>query len=259
MRHGQPRLVVLGLGAAVFLGGCQRGEQAQTRAAPATAVDQGLLTKVLEQYVNEDGLVDYRSLKANRAGLDAYVELLGGTDPTALGTRDDRLAYWINAYNAVTIQYVLDEYPLRSVRDVKKSGQDFWKSRKFTLGGKEYVIDAIENEVIRPRFQDPRVHFVLVCAARGCPILEARAFTGDDLQARLDAAAKRFLNDSRRNRVDRSAGRLYLSSIFKWYSADFEEAAGSVRDYVKQYLEDPAGIDDLEIEWLDYDWSLNEQ
>ncbi|MFQ6133509.1 MAG: DUF547 domain-containing protein, partial [Armatimonadota bacterium] len=230
-------LAVSGLGAALLIGGCQRQEPVQTQAAPGGTVDHSLLTKVLEQYVNEDGMVDYRGLRENRGDLDAYLELLAGTDPESLRSRDEKLAYWINAYNATTLQYVLDEYPLASVKDVNKGGKDFWHSREFTLGGREYLIDAIENEVIRPRFEEPRIHFVLVCAAMGCPRLEAHAFTGQDLEQRLETATRRFVNNPGKNRVDVAGGKLHLSSIFKWYAPDFEKAAGSVKAYVRGYLD----------------------
>lgn len=223
-----------------------------------------LYGQVLQKYV-KDGTVAYLALRASPEELDKYLSWLAHTDPDALGTTEERLSFWINAYNAFVLKGVLDTLPERpadmagySVKKVK----GFFTHRKFVVGGRSYSLDDIENDVLRSMFKDPRVHFSIVCASESCPVLQSKAFRAGDIQSRLDEATKRFFASENRFKIDRENKVVYLSPIFRWFKKDFEQAKGSLYDFIADYLEneeDRAFIKkgDFTIEYLEYDWSLN--
>ena len=222
-----------------------------TTPAPAPAkphVDHAPFDALLGRYVDDRGRVDYRGLARDEAKLDAYLATLAAETPGQDWPRNEALAYWINAYNAYTLKLVLDNYPLESIRDLDKP----WDRKWIKLGGKTYGLNQIEHEIIRPRFNEPRIHFALVCAAVSCPPLADEAFTAANLNQLLDRRTRRFLRNERFNVTQEEVVR--LSPLFDWYGEDF----GDVREYVNRYLERPipAGAP---INFLDYDWSLNER
>ena len=218
--------------------------------------------QVLQKYVDSQGRVDYSALKSDSQNLYSYLDLLAVASPDDLPTLQDKLVFWINAYNALTIKGVLDHYPTKSVRKVKPIG-GFFRRIKFQVGRQTYTLYDIEHEVIRSNFGEPRIHFALVCASAGCPILENRAFLPDTLQEQLDNGAAKFINNPEKVRLDRKNRVLYLSKIFEWYAEDFEQTHDSVIDFVAEYLpeEDVAFLKrkDVSVQYLKYDWSLNDQ
>lgn len=225
-------------------------------------------TIVLERYVR-DGLVNYEGLSSDRrarAALREYVRSLATADTTGQ-SRNDQLAFWINAYNAITLERVVEAYPVSSITKIKQTlgvlpSKGVWKEPHL-VARDTTTLDAIEHQVLRGRFADPRIHFVINCASMSCPPLENRAFVGTDIDARLDVAARRFINDARYNRIPARGGRWQLSKIFEWYADDFIAAAGSVPAYVARYLPaeraHEAATEHITIESLPYDWSLNER
>ncbi len=221
-----------------------------------------LFDQVLRKYVNPQGLVDYAGLKSDSGTLESYLNLLAVNAPSDKATFQTGLAFWINAYNALTIKGVLDHYPTTSVRKVKLFG-GFFSRIKFQVGGRSYTLDNIEHDIIRYDFSDPRVHFALVCASLGCPILESRAFVPETLEKRLDNATANFINNPEKVRLDRENGVLHLSQIFEWYTEDFEDTHGTVINFISEYLPevDAAFLkeEEVEIQYLEYDWSLNAQ
>ncbi|MEM6783450.1 MAG: DUF547 domain-containing protein [Bacteroidota bacterium] len=229
------------------------------------AFDHSEFDRILKTYVDGRGLVNYAGLKANRAPLDAYLERLAATDPSNLG-RSEQLAFWINAYNAYAIKLVLDNYPTESILDVT-SGPFVPKVNspfqvKFAnVGGDERTLDEIEHSIIRPQFNDPRIHFVVICAATSCPPLRAEAFTGARLDEQLDEQGRIFLADPSKNRFDGETAT--LSKIFDWYKGDFGGSDDSLQRYLAAFAPESAR-DGLEraaydVEFGSYDWSLNEQ
>ena len=221
-----------------------------------TSLSHELLDTVLSRHV-KDGLVDYPAL-AQDQDFTAYLAALARIDPDLLSPREEQLAFWINAYNSSVLKGVVDHYPIKSVADVGLLGKwSFFKGLKFDVGGRSRTLDQIEHGIIRPDFHDPRTHFALVCASGGCPKLRSAAFHAEHLDAELERAAVDFVNDSAKVRLDRERGVLYVSSIFKWYEADFTKASGSVRAFIGKYLEQdlPAGA---RLEYLDYSWALND-
>jgi hypothetical protein len=218
----------------------------------------------LHRWVN-DGLVDYAALQGEaRASLEAYLKDLSATCAIDYEkwSREQRLAFWINAYNAFTVQLIVDNYPISSIRKIGFLPAAAFR-REFIpmpgLKGKKISLDDIENGTLRASFREPRIHFALVCASLGCPELPKEAYRASDLNRQLDHQARLFLSDTRKNRFDPATNTLYLSPIFKWFKADFEDVAGSVPAYVAQYLDDPnIGKPGVKIKYTKYDWSLND-
>ena len=242
----------------------------------ANGFDHTTLDRVLKGYVNEIGEVDYAGLKKNPAELDRYVEMLAATSPAnrphLFPTRDDRLAYWLNAYNAFVLKAVSAAYPVNSVRDMGFLYSFFWR-RKFLAGGQQMTLTHLENQMIRRRFGDPRIHFALVCASLSCPLLPREAFTGPALQEQLERAARLFINQKRNLTMDTTANRVYLSGLYNLsdYEKDFlqhlrkrnPDRKVTLLDYILPYLT-PRNLQALnflrnpKIEFLRYDWSIND-
>ena len=226
--------------------------------------------RVLSRRVAEAGRVDYAGLKADRADLDAYVDSLGQTSPKSapdrFPTRADALAYWINAYNALALTGVIDAYPTKSVKDIKMlSG--FFNRTWYTVGGKLLTLNNIEHDIIREEFKDPRIHAAINCASIGCPRLESQVFTGGDLDTRLEAAMRAFLNDARHVKVDPQNRTVTLSKILDWFESDFTDwyeskfrvDASSIVDYVALYVDEAKVAREWDVKYEDYDWMLNDQ
>ena len=203
-----------------------------------------------------DGIVDYPAL-ASDPRLEAYLQQLNRLDPTALPTRHDRLAFWINAYNAFAIKGILDGYSPMTLYGRYR----YFIARKYRIGGERINLYDLERRVLISDFHEPRIHFAIVCASRSCPKLQ-RAFTPEQLDAQLSQAATDFINDPSRNRFDRQRKVAELSMIFKWFERDFESAGGSLQAYVGRYVTDAQLAADLAnssytLAFLEYDWSLN--
>jgi len=241
---------------------------ATDRAAQAQQDPYAAWGRVLANYVDAEGLVDYAGLKAN--GMDDFTEfmrVLATTDPARLGSEAERMAFWINAYNAVVMWQVVERYPLESVRDVGMLWGlvgGFFK-QTYAVGGGEMSADNIEHDTLRAQFDDERIHWVLVCAAFGCPRLLDRPYRAETLDATLAAQSAEFLRQPRALQLDRTSNTLYLSSYFDWYEDDFTAVAGTVIDYVLRHAEDDvvsyvrANRDAIRVQIMDYDWTLNEQ
>lgn len=239
----------------------------------------------LRTYVDDQGMVNYEALKADRDKLDAFARRLGTLDETIYDgwSNDAKVAFWINAYNGLTLKAIIDNYPikashLRSLRFPKNSIRQIsgvWNKLKHPVMGQERTLDDIEHKILRTQFNEPRIHMALVCAAMGCPALRNEPYTEEKLNEQLDNQAKRFVAQAEKFRIDRKDNRVYLSSIFKWFGEDFVPTYGTekfsshsrdenaVLNFVSQYLpeEDQSYLHQAEysIKHLDYDWSLNEQ
>lgn len=240
------------------------------RPAQPRAVDHAAFDRLLRAHVR-DGLVDYDAF-ARSAEFRAYLALLAATDPATLG-RDEQLAFWINAYNAYTIQLINQHGERRSIRNINKTlgfvkAYGPWQEKLAVVGGRAYGLDEIEQGIVRPRFREPRIHFALVCAALGCPPLRSEAYVGARLDAQLDDQARTFLLRSpSKNRVDMTARTVHLSPIFvgfRDYIQDFGGSEAAVGRYVARYF--PPGPERQLLESgrftvrkTHYDWSLNAQ
>ncbi|KHE92403.1 MAG: DUF547 domain-containing protein [Candidatus Scalindua rubra] len=221
-----------------------------------------IFDRILNRYVSEDGLVDYKGLKKDNE-IKKYIEYLSDTDPRSLPSDKHRMAFWINVYNAFVIKGVLEEYPIKSVRDVGWLPDSFFKRKKFEIKLGEITLQVLENEKLREAFREPRIHFAINCASMSCPKLLTEAYKAEKLEEQLEAQAVSFINDRSRNYLDRENSVLYLSHIFKWYRGDFLKRAERIEDYVAGYL-NPVDAEFVRnntttVKYLDYDWNLNEQ
>jgi len=259
-RGATPRLVASALAPLVLLLVASAG-----RAGGTVSPDPTEWNALLSRYVTPKG-VRYAAWHAHAEDRDAlarYLERLQAADVAALMTtsagRKEALAYWINLYNAATVDLVLDGYPVKSIRDLGDAKTSPWERPVVTVQGRALTLDALENEVIRPEFREPRVHFALNCAAKSCPPLRAEAYVADRLEQQLEEQTKAFLADPASNAFD-GERRLTLSRIFEWYAKDFE-ASGPVVAWVRRYVPGLGALPPdhpVEIRYGEYDWSLNE-
>ena len=228
-------------------------------------IDFTIWDELLQRYVDDLGRVNYRRWKAEGADvLRVWLESLADVDLADFTDADARLALWLNAYNAIAISQVLEVYPIASIRPKVLgipnwlSFLDFFTRSNTIIGGKKYSLNQIEHAILRPEFAEPRIHFALVCASVGCPLLRRGAYFPESVRTQLEADASRFIHNPDKVRYDAQKKTLYLSKIFKWYEEDFVKAAGSVAEYVGGYLEPEAALGDgWAIVFLPYDWNLN--
>ena len=209
-------------------------------AMPTTAsagFDHGhaLWREVLAKHV-DGGQVGYRELHADTGKLDEYLRQVGAVDAEEYGgwTRRQSLAYWINAYNAYTLKTILDHYPLKrrglmgrrfpanSIRQIP----GVWDKLAFRAGGEQLTLNDMEHKKMRDELKEPRIHFAIVCASIGCPALQGQAFTAAKLEAQLDAAARQFVRDRAKVKLDAAGGVIHLSKLFDWFSGDFAKSRG---------------------------------
>ena len=214
--------------------------------------DKGMHTSwnvLLQKYVDNDGNVDYSSWKKNQNDLDKYIQLLENKQPASYWDKNDSLAYFINAYNAVTVKLILDNYPLKSIREIKYP----WDSKSLNLPNNTMTLNDIEHKVLR-KMGDPRIHFAINCASASCPQLSNEAFRASKVQKQLEEVTALFINDTSKNEI--SEKNIGLSKIFLWFSKDF----GSKKErilFIQKYSRKPFK-DKAKIKYREYDWSLNE-
>ena len=242
--------------------------------------------RALADYVDDRGMVDYGGLKVNRADLDHFVTSMGALKESVYNTWDDntKVAFWCNAYNAITLKYILDRYPIKkgswmsSFRFPENSIRQIsgvWDKITTPVMNQPMTLDAIEHNVLRKQFTEPRIHMAIVCASVGCPVLRNEPFTGAALDEQLADQSLRFLSDSTKFRIDRKKNTVYLSPIFDWFGKDFTSVympeSGfadlgatdrAVLNFVSKHVSDKdaayLAAGGYYVRYLDYDWSLNE-
>jgi hypothetical protein len=226
--------------------------------------DHSIFDQVLKTYVNNQGLVDYNGIAGDQS-FKIYMETLKSAQPDAM-SRDGQLAFWINAYNAVTIAKVIEWKPKKSVRETFVpgvwTGTKFFTTREHTVAGRDLSQDDIENEILRKQFKDPRIHFAIICASSGCPLLPRFAYTEENVQTMLEEETRKYINSERGTKIDSAENTLYLSKLFDWFAGDFEYKSGSVLNFIKPYLGQKALAfmeKNPKIKYLPYDWALNAQ
>jgi hypothetical protein len=207
-----------------------------------------LFDTLLKNNVSSTGNVNYAGLKSNRKALLNYIKALGENLPEDTWSQNEKLAYWMNAYNAMTIDLILRNQPLESIKDIKNP----WDQRLWKLGDKYYNLDEIEHQILR-KMGDARIHFGINCASFSCPPLLNEAFVPSKVDAQLNVVAKRFINDPSRNMISEHS--IEISNIFKWFSKDFTRD-GSVIDYLNKFSTISIS-EDAKVRYMDYDWGLN--
>lgn len=230
--------------------------------AQGKAPSHALYDKLLKRHVTADGRVNYKGFVKDSAELNQYLRLLSANPPDEkTWGRNEQMAYWINAYNAFTIQLICRYYPVKSIKDIGSSIQipfvnTPWDIKFIRIGKEKMDLNNIEHGQLRKKFDDPRVHMALVCASKSCPILLNEAFEASKLDDQFARQTKAFLADPFRNKMSATAPQ--LSMIFKWYGMDFNKNGGSVRSFINTYS-DIKIKPDAKISHLDYDWGLNDQ
>lgn len=243
---------MLPLGASAAVGG-----RAAVAPSGASAI-HAPFTLLLRRYVARGGVryAAWKRSKVDRATLSRYIDRLEASDTTSWSA-PRQLAFWIDLYNAATIDLILAHYPLKSIKDIGGPDGSPWKRKLVRVADRDYTLDEIEKDVIREKFGDPRVHFALNCGAAGCPPLAPEAYVGEHLDAQLDTSCSRALHDARW--VEVQPHRVGLSRLFDWYREDFEKSAGAVPSFIDHYRNGfEAEARSRQQFYLPYDWRLNE-
>ena len=230
-----------------------------------------VFNQILTKHVHKkekQTLVNYKALKEqkNLTNLKKYLDSLTSVTKNQYSTfsTEQRLAFLINAYNAFTLKLIVDNYPIKSIKDIGGFFSSPWKKKFFSLLEEKMHLDGIEHDIIRKDFNEPRIHFAVNCASIGCPSLYPEAFTTEKLEAQLAQAAENFLTNPQKNRIDQKEKTIFLSKIFKWYGKDFEKHGKGVLKFVAPIITSDSNQKNeiisgsFEIDYLDYDWGLNE-
>ncbi|MEW7290139.1 DUF547 domain-containing protein [Aquimarina sp. 2304DJ70-9] len=204
---------------------------------------------LLAKHVSADGIVNYKGFKQDRAQFRTYLKALEQNAPGKTASKADKLAYWMNVYNAFTIKLIIDKYPIKSIKDIA----DPWDLRFFKIGTTWYTLNDIEHRILR-KMNDPRIHFGINCASFSCPPLLNKAFTAQNVDQELEKLAIAFINDPKRNTI--TAEKIEISKIFSWFGKDFKKE-GSLIDFLNKYSNIVINTD-AKKSFKAYDWSLNE-
>ncbi len=215
--------------------------------------------QLVKKHVKDDGFVDYKGFIRDSMELNRYLDQLSAVHPDDKSwSRNEQMAYWINAYNAFTIKLVVKNYPVESIKDIKKGiafVNSVWDIKFIKIQGFTYDLNNIEHNILRPVFKDARVHAAVNCASFSCPRLRQEAYTAEKLDSQLEDAMKKFLADPLRNNI--TAEKVEISEIFKWFKGDFDRDAGSLIAYINKFSAQKIS-DNTELKYLDYNWVLNE-
>ena len=210
-------------------------------------IDYAVLNSFLEKHVSEKGLVDYKFISSDE--LNATLNQFIKVTPKQDWTKEEKLSYWINAYNIFTIKLIVDNYPIKSIKNIKQP----WDKKFIPIGDELLSLNHIEHEILR-KMSEPRMHFAIVCASYSCPKLQSQAFVAEKLDEQLTKVTKEFLADKNRNKI--SANSIEISKIFDWFSKDFTQN-GSLIDFLNQYSNIHISPN-AKKRYKDYNWALNE-
>ncbi len=213
------------------------------------AVSHAAWNALAQKHISATGKVNYKGFKADIAAFDAYLKSLSDNPVQSGWSRGEKMAYWINAYNAFTIKLIVDNYPVKSIMDLE--GGKPWDKKWIKLGGKNYSLNNIEHDILRPTYKDARIHFAVNCAAKSCPPVWNKAWTAQNLNGQLERSAKAFINNSKYNSVGGSNAS--ISKIFEWYAVDF----GNIVDYLNKYATTKVAAGTT-VKYQEYNWALNE-
>jgi len=221
---------------------------AETSSDSDQMLDHSTWNSLLKKHVSESGMVDYKGFKNDRAELNKYLKMLSSQEPTEDWGTNELLAYYINLYNAYTVDLILRNYPVKSIKDIDGP----WTTEFVKVGDTEISLGGIENSILR-KMNEPRIHFAINCASISCPKLLNEAYTANKVEEQLERVTKEFVN-SDKNEISENSAK--LSSIFDWYKKDFKEN-GTVVDYINQYADTKINTG-ASISYKEYDWNLNE-
>lgn len=224
-------------------------------------LDHSTFSNLLIKHVDSDGGVNYSGFVSDSLALNTYLKQLKQTPPDSKRwTKDERLAYWINVYNAFTIKLIIDNYPISSIRDIGSTIQvplinTPWDIPIIEIDGQRLTLNDVEHRILRKDFEEPRIHFAIVCASISCPRLRPEAYSSILLQDQLNKQTYAFINDSEKNII--KPNEIKISRIFQWFGGDFKKD-GTIIDYLNQFSKIKINTD-ADLTYLDYDWGINEQ
>lgn len=232
------------------------------------AQDHQLFTGILKDYV-KNGLVDYENLRKDER-LPKYLNQLSGTNIEKL-TRNEKLAFWINAYNAFTLFIINKNYPVKSITDLHTGGRiigyllgkTIWDKEFIEINGSKFSLNDIEHKILR-KMNEPRIHFAIVCASISCPEIRDEAYVANKLETQLEKQATKFINDPSRNKFDLKNREAEISEIFNWFEEDFGNDEEEVLLYIAKYLPEEITNDiinnltEWDVSYMNYNWGLNE-
>jgi len=214
-------------------------------------VNHSAWDQILILNVQDDGMVDYEGVTRDVAVFYDYFRSLCKISPKENWSKEDKLAYWLNVYNAAAMKMIIDDYPVASINEVENP----WKRKVFKSEGVRYSLDEIEHDILR-KFGDPRIHFLLNCGSMSSPRLWNRAYTAMNINDALEERTKEFINDPQRNQITSST--VKISQVFEWYKDDFESNNIDVIDFINQYA--TVKINKISKDsYITYDWSLNKK
>ncbi|MDZ4748847.1 MAG: DUF547 domain-containing protein [Saprospiraceae bacterium] len=241
----------------IFIAGCGTNPHGK-----GPVISHHAWTKLLKKHVNDEGLVNYKGFVEDKAILQLYLDDLSANPPGDHWSANDKIAYWLNAYNAFTVKLIVDYYPIQSIKDIGPENQVIfvntpWDKNIVPIGNKTITLNGIEHGILRKRFKEPRIHFALNCASISCPVLRNEAYQGSTLDHQLNDQAIRFFNDPLRNQPD--PYKPQISPILNWYGGDLKKWSGlTLNQYINQYATTKLN-DDAPLSYLTYDWGLNDQ
>lgn len=212
-------------------------------------------SNLLKKYVDEKGKVNYDGFIKDSTELSAYLDLVSHNPPNKNWTEQTQLSYWINAYNAFTIKLIIDNYPLKSIKEIGGGLPMInspWDIKFFKIGNVPFDLNTIEHEILRKKFDEPRIHFAINCASSSCPKLRNEAYSEQKLESQLEDQADDFINNSRKNSINELETK--VSKIFDWFKSDFTRNTDLV-SFISRYN---ASINaENKVEYLEYNWNLN--
>lgn len=214
-----------------------------------TRIDHSSWDTLLKKHVDNNGNVNYKTFMSDRPALAEYLRDLGANPIASDAPQNERLAYYINLYNAGTVKLILDNYPVKSINDISRA----WDKEWITVGDNTYSLGDIEHKILR-KMEEPRIHFAINCASYSCPKLFNEAYTASQMDAQLERAAKGFINDPKRNKI---TGKLAeISEIFSWFKKDFTQH-GTLTQFLNRYSETVLDKN-TKFDYLKYNWNLND-
>ncbi|MEO9532114.1 MAG: DUF547 domain-containing protein [Crocinitomicaceae bacterium] len=225
-----------------------------SNANASVKADHSKWNDLLKTHVSSSGNVDYKGFKKDIEKFDEYLIELREHPPMKDWSKSEKKAFYINTYNAYMIKFILTKYPVSSPKDVKFSGKDVWHFRMVQVGPQKYDLTQIENNILR-KMGDPRIHFAINCGAKSCPKLLNEAYTADKLNAQLTSVTKKFLQNKTHNQI--AEKKVKISKIFEWYAEDFTKGDNTIISFINKYSAVTVRAD-AKIEYLEYNWSLNE-
>jgi len=213
-------------------------------------IDHTPWDQLLQKHVSSNGNVNYEGFKSDIDRLNNYLVSISKIKPNTDWSRNETMAYWINAYNAYTIKLMLNNYPLKSIIDI--NGGKAWDLKFVEIEGEKYSLNNIEHDILRAKYFDSRIHFAVNCASISCPKLSNTAYFAEGLDQKLEKAAKEFINNSAQNTI--SSNKASVSKLFDWYKDDFTKN-GTVKEYINKYSTTKLTTD--KISYKEYNWNIN--